>query len=369
MTNIAIALSISFLIPLGYLNLIQGLDLFGTRKFHYNLTTVLWGIAVYAIAAIINSIMLDTHLVTPRQLLIVVAPLLEEILKSGLLFYLVRRTDFNYVVDGAIYGFGTGLGFAMIENYDYVMSHAGIAIALALSRVLSTNLVHATSSGLIGGALAVSRLEHGRRKTSLIIGGLICATLIHAGFNAITDNELSFIHAVAFGFVGTGLIIAIIQKGLKTQQIWIVESLGMTDRITPNEAIAVQRIHNLDDVLSPVTKQFGPKKALQTEALLLKQAEIGIKRKILEKTLDEKKREDLESKIQSIAADMDNLRKAIGPYCMLFVRTIYSENESKIWDVINQRVSAASTGQAGGGLWSKLDNQLKESKLRKVDHE
>jgi hypothetical protein len=273
------------------------------------------------------------------------------------------------VVDGAIYGFGAGMGFAMIENSQYVLSHGGIAISIALSRVLSTNLVHATTSGLIGSALAVGRLKRGIRRTAYMIGGLIFAIVIHASFNVITDNGLSFIHAIAFGFFGAGLINIIIQRGLKTQKAWIGESLGMTDRVTQNEAMAAERIHSLDDVLLPVTKQFGSEKTSQTETLFLLQAEIGIKRKILEKTSDTKRHDELEFEIQRIAADMEKVRKAIGPYCMLFVRTIYSENERKVWDMINQRVAAASIGQAGGGLWSKLENQLKESKMRKNDHD
>ncbi|MBK9207159.1 MAG: PrsW family intramembrane metalloprotease [Anaerolineales bacterium] len=48
----------------------------------------------------------------------VTAPILEEILKSLILIYLVKRAEFNYVVDGAIYGFGAGLVLPLSKIFN-----------------------------------------------------------------------------------------------------------------------------------------------------------------------------------------------------------------------------------------------------------
>jgi RsiW-degrading membrane proteinase PrsW (M82 family) len=367
--NLVVALSISLFIPLAYLYVIRNLDLYGTGKFYYNLATVLWGIIAYTLSASINSALLTNNLVTYNQLLLLVAPVTEEILKSLILLYLVRRKDFNYVVDGVIYGFGAGIGFAMVENYEYITKNPEQAIIVAIARVCSTNLIHATTSGLIGSALAVGRIERLSPKTIFMAGGLILATLIHMGFNRVVDDGASLITAFILGFIAVVSINVIIQKGLKIQQTWIGEMLAMIDRVTPGEAVAAQRIQSLDDILSPVTMQFGPDKAFQTETLLFMLAEIGIKRKILEKTHDVEMQQQMEREIQRIRSEMDKVRKSIGPYCMLFVRTVYLEHGTKIWELIKERVAATGPGKAGGGLWSRLDDYLKESKNRKKDHE
>ncbi len=149
-----LALSIAFLIPLFFLYFIRKGDLYGTGKFHINIITILWGFIAYLLAARINPAMVSSGLATHDQVVRITAPFIEEILKILILVYLVQRADFNYVVDGAIYGFGAGIGFAIIENYEYIMGHSAIALTVAISRVLSTNLVHATGTGLIGTALA-----------------------------------------------------------------------------------------------------------------------------------------------------------------------------------------------------------------------
>jgi hypothetical protein len=50
---------------------------------------------------------------------------------------------------------------------------------------------------------------------------------------------------------------------------------------------------------------------------------------------------------------------------MLFIRILYLENEDQVWKLINERVAVTGTNQAGGGLWSRLDDRLKASKNRK----
>lgn len=367
--NITAAITISFSIPLVCLYAIRNLDLFGTGKFHYNLATLLWGIIAYTLAAVINSTLLTTHLITYSQLLHLVAPITEEILKSVVLLCLVRRKDFHYVVDGVIYGFGTGIGFAVAENYEYIIRNPEAAVTVALARVLSTNLIHAATSGLIGSALALGRVERRSPKTILLAAGLGVAILIHVGFNTIVDDGVSLIATLGLGVFSVLFIVVIIQQGLKIQQAWIGEMLGALDHVTLGEAMAAQRIRSVNDILAPLTRQFGTDKASLAFSLVLMQAKIGIKRKLLKTVQDEKTCRELEADVQRITADMNKLRKRIGPYCMLFIRTVYLEQESRVWEVINARVAATHKSQAGGGLWSRLESRLNESGSRKKENE
>jgi hypothetical protein len=115
-------------------------------------------------------------------------------------------------------------------------------------------------------------------------------------------------------------------------------------------------------VLAPIARQFGPDKAARTESLIYLQAEIGIKRRIARETTDTDKRAAIETHIQGLTSQMDAIRRAIGPYCMIFVRSVYLSPRGKLWDLINARVGAAGKGRAGGGLWSSLDRRIKRSK-------
>ncbi len=360
---IYIALGIAFIVPLIFLFTVRKFDLFGTGKYPINFVTLLWGILAYLLAVQVNSGMIDMGWATRAQVIRIGAPIAEEILKSLILIYLVQRADFNYVVDGAIYGFGAGIGFAIIENYEYVLGHSDIALTVAVARVFSTNLIHATGSGVIGTALAARRADPSWRSWILILLGYIFSISFHMGFNTLVNSGAFLIFAIIFGFIGLGMIWYAIRRGMNVQKEWVGEKLGEADRATKSETKALTRIEDLQkEILAPVERQFGAGKAAWVHRMLLKQAEMGIKRKLLDSTPSESKRKEIEELIEDIKKEVKELRDRIGPYCMMLVRQVYLEQDVRVWDAINSRIAESSTGQKGGGLWDRTAERVKSSK-------
>ena len=346
-----LALILAWLFPLGFLFGVRALDLYRTGKFHYNIYTILWGSIAYALAVLINSTLLRAGAVSQAQMVRVIAPILEELLKAAILLYLVQRPDFNYVVDGAIYGFGAGIGFAIVENTEYVVGSPGLALTVALSRVFSTNLIHATGSGLIGGALAHVRDDRTMRGFVTMLAGFALSIGLHMGFNTMVSTGTLLLFAVAAGLIGTGFIVLAIRLGLGVQRAWIDEKLGAQDRVTGSEARVVGKLGSLDAVLAPLVQRFGAEKAATVERFLVLQAQIGIKRKLQERALDDGRRHALEAEIGQITKEMDEARRRAGTYCMLYVRGIFPEAHSPVWGLIEDRVKALEPGVAGSGLW------------------
>src|SRR5689334_7223898 len=103
---IYVALGIAFIVPLLFLYFVRKFDLFATGRYAVNFVTLIWGIIAYLLAVQVNSGMITQGFATRTQVIQIWAPIVEEILKSIILIYLVSRADFNYIVDGAIYGFG-----------------------------------------------------------------------------------------------------------------------------------------------------------------------------------------------------------------------------------------------------------------------
>lgn len=357
-----ISLALASTVPIIYLIIVRISDLYKTGKYKFNLATLLWGVIAYQVAARINPALVDAGWVSRDIEIRVIAPILEEFLKSLILIYLVQRADFNYVVDGAIYGFGAGIGFAIVENHEYIMGHIEIALAVAVARVLSTNLVHATGSGMIGAALATRRADPSWKSWILILLGYAFSMSFHMAFNTMVSSGVFLIFAIIFGFIGASLIWYAIRRGMNVQKVWVGEKLGAQDRVTKSEAVAVRRIEDLQEMLTPIAKQFGTHKVPLVEGMIRKQAEIGIKRKLMDTTPNENKRREIEAIIHSLAAEMDVLRKQIGPYCMMFVRMVYLEQDVKVWDAIGARIEESSTGQKGGGLWDRTTNRIDTSK-------
>ncbi|MDP1545956.1 MAG: PrsW family glutamic-type intramembrane protease [Anaerolineales bacterium] len=362
MIVIYIALGIAFLIPLLFLHFIRSRDLFGTGKFNFVLVSMAWGGIAYLIAAQINPLIIEMGWASRETVIRVFGPILEEALKGLILVYLITRTDFNYVVDGAVYGFGAGIGFAIIENYEYVIGNSEIAIIVAVARVFSTNLIHAAGSGVVGVALSMWRAEKGIKSWLWVILGYIFASGFHMIFNTMVSSGTAVIFAVIFGGVGIGLIYIAIQRGLYIQKEFISEKLGDLNRVTQNEVRALNRIEEVEKLLKPLAVQFGREKAEKVKTMMSRQTEIAIKTQLLDTTFNKARKEEMLKIIDTLHAEMEVLRDEIGPYCMLFVRQVYLSQDVNLWGSINARIAESNTGQKGGGLWDRATGRAQSSK-------
>jgi protease PrsW len=366
------ALAVATLIPVGYLYWVSKRDFFETRKIRLIQICFLWGFAAYALAYIVQSNLIGGGILTKDQVVRFSAPILEEILKGAILFYLIRRADFTYFVDGAIYGFTVGIGFAIIENFEYVFSNPSAAIALALMRVLSTNLIHATASGMIGIALGYSRFERSssRRRQLTLVLGVFIAMAIHMIFNNLVSNRAPLLVAIVLGLSGGFVIYLIMRQGLKDLQGWVEEqlkredaSITHTETVTTHEAAVVQKLDTLDKLLEDFKILFGEQKTALAKEILLAQAQMGIYKKTVEKHQDENMRQAAESQVTALREKMNQSRKQLGTYCMLFLRNMFPENSSPLWGQLEtiMQLQKAPRAAAGTGVWTTLNQRVAES--------
>jgi hypothetical protein len=324
--------------------------------------TMFFGVVAYVLAAQINPAVRDSGWVSREIVVRITGPITEEFLKALILIYLVQRADFNYVVDGALYGFGAGIGFAVIENYEYVLGYSDVAIMVAVGRVFSTNLVHAVGTGVIGTALAYHRGDHSLRGKGVILLGYGFAMGMHILFNTMVNIGVALLVAILYGFLGVLLIWQVIKRGMNIQKEWVGEKLGMGDRVTSSEAKVVTNIDDLDEVLTPIKNQFGEEKVKIVKELISTQAEIGIKRKLMEMTPNESKKQEIGEIIAGLGRDMDALRRQAGSYCMMFVRTVYLEQNIKTFDLLKSRVAVTNPDEEkkpDAGLFGRATSRIK----------
>lgn len=361
---IAFALLIALVVPVIFLFLIRRYDLYQTGKFKFNIITLIYGLIAYLLAAQINPFILNIGLADSwDQIVRVWAPIVEEILKSLIIIYLVNRADFNYIVDGAIYGFGVGIGFAAIENVQYMNSKIEIALIVAVARVFSSNLVHATGSGVIGTALGNWRVGKSKRALLIVTAVYAFAIFFHALFNSMVSDGVAILVAVLYGFIGIGLIYSIIRYGMNIQKEWVAEKLGIADRVTDEERKLVQNVETIEEALEPIAKRFGADKVKSVRSLLYKQAEIGIKRKILDTEANANRKAELQQIIEDLSHEVKILRKQIGVYPMMMVREVYLGENTQVFQLLNARIATAGITQKGGGVWNTLSERMKEAEL------
>lgn len=78
----------------------------------------------------------------------------------------------------------------------------------------------------------------------------------------------------------------------------------------------------MDDLLAPITLRFGAVKRMQVEALLHLEAQVGLRHKVRQKNTDARLRAVLDAQVQAMHQQLDVLRRAVGVYCMSYVRFI-----------------------------------------------
>jgi hypothetical protein len=285
-----------------------------------------------------------------------VAPIEEEIFKALILIYLVSRGDFNYFVDSLIYGFAIGIGFAVVENFEYVLSFGNAGLSVAISRVISTNLIHASATGIVGIGIGKARFFKLGQKFVGIGGGWLIAIALHMGFNNLVtrvSSGLLLLYAAAAGIFATIYIYVSIKRGNVQAQGWIHEKLGVLDRVTGGEAEMVNRLKESKELLAPLAEAFGSGKAELARDILLIQAHIGIQRKNQDQTDDPRMKQSIQTEIDKLRLEMDELRREAGTHSMMMLRSFFPEGGGQLQSMIEARMHDPNRGP-GSGMWDKL---------------
>jgi len=222
--------------------------------------------------------------------------------------------------------------------------------------VLSTNLIHASASALVGVALGLARFRRAWGRALILLGGLALAILLHGVFNNLVTRVrggLLLAYSAGLGFAAVGGIAFLIFRGLADQKRWIEEKLGMADRVTAQEARAVQSLAEMHELLKPLREMFGDQKTEQIERFLTLQAQLGIKRKTLDMLPDEKMRRAVEKDMDKLRSEMEDARKAVGPYVMMSVRIIFPPDTSPVFNLLESRLEERIAAQktSGGAAW------------------
>jgi RsiW-degrading membrane proteinase PrsW (M82 family) len=370
-----LAYLIAIVIPLFALYLIYKLDLYKTGQFSTILLCGAAGVVAFGAAVFFNGTIIRQGWLERMDVIRYAAPVIEEILKGLALWVLVRSAKFTYFVEGAVYGFAAGIGFAIVENFQYINGSPDAGFAIAASRVISTNLIHATTSGLLGIALGLARFERIPRRILYSFSGLLIAMLLHIGFNNMVtrvSSGLLLLYAAVSGFGGAGLIALAIRRGFKEEKDFLKETLGMADRVTQQEAKFTQHIENVSAILKPLADRYGKTEAAKIEKMIIAQARIGLLRKSLEKLTDEKMKRAVEVQLAKLRGEMENAQRTIGTYAMLQLRHTLPEDVSPIWgkleSIIQERASAPQTASKTN-LWDNLKTRQTQAAEPKQENQ
>ena len=115
----------------------------------------------------------------------------EESLKYLVLVkYPFNRPSFNEPFDGIVYSVMISLGFATLENVDYVME-GGMEVALL--RAVTAVPMHAAFGILMGYHVGMARFQHPHRQAATCRKGLLLAVVFHGGYDFFLFQDASLL--------------------------------------------------------------------------------------------------------------------------------------------------------------------------------
>lgn len=197
----------------------------------------LWGCMAAIISFFINTMISATsYIFLPEVLVIlltptIVAPIIEEGFKGAGVFVLSRSKTFGGIMDGIVYGFIVGMGFAFIEDWVYYTQYAPMQIGLfgwiqfIFLRGILTGTVHGILTATTGIFLGIAKQRNSPRTWLWLAGGLLVAMSLHAAFNG-----LSIMDTLIFILTGIDFYILVIFMGLLTLGLAIMIWKGLSEQ-------------------------------------------------------------------------------------------------------------------------------------------
>jgi RsiW-degrading membrane proteinase PrsW (M82 family)/CRP-like cAMP-binding protein len=332
-----VAYAIALLIPSFAFYLIHALDLFRTSNTRTILICAAWGALIaYPLAALVNG---ELHTLIGMGLVSsLAAPFVEEIFKALILVYLIRQPSFHYFVDGAIYGFGAGIGFSVVENLAYIS--ATPSPLLAITRVLSTSLMHAMTSGIVG--VSLGRLRRSRMRILPLLG-IGMAIAIHVIYNSIVNTLTGgalLILVIVIGVGGAGIIGLQILYGLRAEKALFTRTLGLQSDVSAGERQAIQQLGgaSIEMILRQLSTTFGDENVAFIRRLLITEANIGILQNNLTScSVTGRLREAWEAEIASLQVESQRLRRQMGRSVFGYLSSLFPTEDTKTWVYLQEQ--------------------------------
>jgi RsiW-degrading membrane proteinase PrsW (M82 family) len=120
-----------------------------------------------------------------------IAPVVEETAKAAFILLLILRRRIGFPVDAAQLGFAVGTGFAVFENYHYLLVLSDASIVLWAVRGLGTAMLHGTATAVFAMLAQTATERHRDKKVLVFVPGWISAVVIHAAFNLLPFSPVA----------------------------------------------------------------------------------------------------------------------------------------------------------------------------------
>ncbi len=156
------------------------------------------------------------------------APIVEEVLKGLCILWIARKLEFNDAMDGMVYGFAAGMGFASAENFFYILYRYEGNLFLSILRVFLFGLGHGIYSSMAGRWIGKMKVLTGVVKNRFLLPGLIIAIMMHFIYNEVAGLILPVVGNIIWEIACILIVLSAVKQALGEERVW-----GYHSRLAP----------------------------------------------------------------------------------------------------------------------------------------
>lgn len=216
------------------------------RNLGWVLLCLLWGAAGFGVSHLLDPQLAKVG-VDSLALTIVITPLVQQVFVALGNYFVIHRVKFDNIIDGAVYGFTTGLGYAVAGHLIASLASRADLDVVTLLRAFSSTLVYATASGIVGVVMTQYYFSKRDNRITILLSGLGAGIFYIALFNFIVLRKFGGdILPIAYGIGGLTLVGLYLTGQLRT----IFIQLGVEKR----------RADSLLDIVIPIGVKLSTEK-------------------------------------------------------------------------------------------------------------
>ncbi len=299
------------------------------------LRAILYAVAAGAAAGVVSygiNVSLQPALqMDLRRYTVLVAPILEELLKAVYIVWLLRRNKVGFVVDAATYGFAVGTGFAFVENIFALNIHPNPTIWTWIVRGFGTALMHGGTSAIF--AMITRNLTNRASafRLSLVLPGLAVAVVLHALYNEFLVAPLLATALIVLVF--PYIVMFLFEKSERETSSWLGTGFD-----TDQELLRVMRAGEVSttpvgDYLKGLRTSFPPEVIVDMMGLLRLRAELGVRAKGMLLMREAGFEAEADPSVRPKLEEVRYLEKSIGRTGMRALKPFIHTSTQDLWQM------------------------------------
>jgi RsiW-degrading membrane proteinase PrsW (M82 family) len=205
------------------------------------------------------------------------APVVEELVKSLYLIYLIKMKRVGFMVDGAIIGFAIGAGFSLVENIYYMESVRNANILIWMMRGFGTAIMHGGATSIIGIIFknVSDRISSG--KSATFVPGFLVAVLLHSFYNHFVFGPV--VNTVLITILLPTAMIVVFQRSENSLRQWLSVSFDSDQELWDMLTSGVLMETPVGQYLHSLQAQFKPEVVADMVCYLQIRVELSIEAK------------------------------------------------------------------------------------------